>query len=630
MRLPIPLPLILAVPWLAFTMAASAADIYVSTTGFNGQAGTIDQPHRNIDYAADRAKPGDTIFVRAGEYRERLSPSKSGTSSNRIRIKNYPGESPIIDGTGQSVGGQTAMVDIGNESYITLDGFQIRNLITGTDSRTPIGILVDGASVGIEILNCELYNIRNNGGNGNAHGILVQGTSAVPISDLVIRGNEIRDLILGNSEALVLNGNVNGFEVSKNFVHDCNNLGIDFIGFEGNGPAGQDQARNGICADNVVTNISTLNNPAYNEYSAGGIYVDGGRDIIIERNRVSLCDIGIEVASEDRNGSTSNITVRDNLIWRNNIGGIFVGGYNSSRGSADDCEIVRNTLFENDTAGEYNGEILVQYNTSNLDVSHNILMAGAEKVPVIVNNGNNSNLTFDYNVYYSRFATSQGSSEWVWNGSSRGSFNDWKSTSGQDSNSLYVNPRLTDATAFEFTIAADSPARDHGDVSYIPIDGETDAFGNPRLSGNRIDAGAHEFVFLSELQQWRQLHFGTSSNSGDAANDADPDSDGLVNLTEFALAGQDPNSPLLGELLTSTAAGLEFTRNPDAADEVNYQISASSDLANWSLVANRSAGSDWSNSAATTLSESSGKSIFSDSRQGRGSRHYYRLNITIP
>ena len=51
------------------------------------------------------------------------------------------------------------------------------------------------------------------------------------LASLISRGNELRDLVLGNSEAMVLNGNVNGFEVRENFVHDCNNLGIDFIGF---------------------------------------------------------------------------------------------------------------------------------------------------------------------------------------------------------------------------------------------------------------------------------------------------------------------------------------------------------------------------------------------------------------
>jgi fibronectin type 3 domain-containing protein len=46
---------------------------------------------------------------------------------------------------------------------------------------------------------------------------------------------------------------------------------------------------------------------------------------------------------------------------------------------------------------------------------------------------------------------------------------------------------------------------------------------------------------LSALQQWRQTNFGTIANSGNAADGANPDGDGLTNAQEFA-AGTDPNN----------------------------------------------------------------------------------------
>ena len=626
-----PLTLALALLLLVAAPCSShAADRYVSTAGSNAGAGTLGSPWRTIDFAADNANPGDTIFVRGGEYRERVTPNRSGTAASRITIKNYADESPVIDGTGQPVGGQTAMVDIGSRSYITFDGFQIRNLVTSTNSQTPIGILVDGASVGIEILNCEIYNIRNDGNNGNAHGMLIQGTSTTPISGLVVRGNELRDLILGNSESLVLNGNVNGFEVCENYVHDCNNLGIDFIGFEGNGPPGQDQARNGVCRDNIVTNISTINNPAYNAYTAGGIYVDGGRDIIIERNRVSHCDIGVEVASEDPNGTTTNVIVRDNLLWHNLMGGIFVGGYNATRGAATNCSIVGNTLIENDTLGNYSGEILVQYNTSNLDIRNNIMYARPNNAFIIVNNGNNSGITLDYNCYYSTSAPNAESSEWIWNGTFHFGFNAYHAASGQDANSVYGNPQLTDKDAADFTIDAGSPARDSGDASYVPGAGQTDAFGNPRIGGSRIDIGAHEFVFVSAFGPWRQLYFGTTENSGDAANGADPESDGLINLLEFAFAGQNPTVADAEGIVRLTSTGLEFSRNPDASAEITYRVFASPDLISWTEIGIRPAAGDWSSVSGVTISESMGKTLVTDARGERGRAHFYRVEVTTP
>ena len=45
----------------------------------------------------------------------------------------------------------------------------------------------------------------------------------------------------------------------------------------------------------------------------------------------------------------------------------------------------------------------------------------------------------------------------------------------------------------------------------------------------------------SPLDIWREANFGTMSNSGNAANDADPDNDGAINIREFA-AGTDPNN----------------------------------------------------------------------------------------
>jgi len=47
---------------------------------------------------------------------------------------------------------------------------------------------------------------------------------------------------------------------------------------------------------------------------------------------------------------------------------------------------------------------------------------------------------------------------------------------------------------------------------------------------------------LGELEQWRLEHFGTTSNSGEAADSADADHDGAKNIDEF-LAGTDPNNP---------------------------------------------------------------------------------------
>jgi uncharacterized delta-60 repeat protein len=49
------------------------------------------------------------------------------------------------------------------------------------------------------------------------------------------------------------------------------------------------------------------------------------------------------------------------------------------------------------------------------------------------------------------------------------------------------------------------------------------------------------------IEAWRQAHFGTNANSGDAANSSDPDHDGVDNLAEYAF-GLDPAQHDAGSL----------------------------------------------------------------------------------
>jgi len=166
----------------------------------------------------------------------------------------------------------------------------------------------------------------------------------------LIDGNEIYNCKLGWSESLVLNGNVEEFIVSNNIVHDNNNIAYDFIGHEGECPNPElDQARNGLVVGNIAYNIDSRGNQAYgNEASADAFYVDGGKDIIIERNTVYNCNIGIEIASEHGGKSTSGIIVRNNLVRENIALGITFGGYDSQRGSTDNCTTTgTNNIFSN-------------------------------------------------------------------------------------------------------------------------------------------------------------------------------------------------------------------------------------------------------------------------------------------
>jgi hypothetical protein len=302
---------------------------YVSVSGSDANPGTLALPWRHIQYAMDRVGAGSTVNVMNGVYNETVTFPRSGTSGNYIVLQNSPGDTPVIDGTGLPISGETGLVVIENKAFVKLIGFEIRNLKAGgSSSAFPAGIWIRGNGAFIEIRNNSVHDIENSCNRCGAHGIAVYGRDPnASIHDIVIDGNQVYNGQFGWSESMVLNGNVENFVVSNNVVHDNDNIGIDFIGYEGENPdPALDRARDGTVVGNLVYNIDSYGNPAYGtERSAGGIYVDGGTNIIIERNIVHHANLGVELASEHRGKNTSYITLRDNFFYDNTQTGIAMG-----------------------------------------------------------------------------------------------------------------------------------------------------------------------------------------------------------------------------------------------------------------------------------------------------------------
>ena len=472
---------------------------YVAPGGSDSNPGTEAQPWATIQHAADVLQPGDTVYVRAGTYTEDVEIHVSGSATGGyITFRNYPGETPILDGSGLTVpASNSGLFYIEDQSYIIIRGFELRNYQSSTPDIVPVGIHVRGASHHIQILDNHIHHIASTAAvdsnllGRDAHGIAVYGDDPINgIHDILIEGNELDHLTLGSSEALVLNGNVYDFVVRGNRVHDNDNIGIDAIGFEGTSPdPATDQARNGVISDNVVYNIDSLNNPAYpNERSAGGIYVDGGAHITIERNRVFQNNIGIEIASEHPFHATSFITVTNNLIYWNHIGGLFMGGYDTQRGSTEDCTIVNNTFFENDTDQDGNGEILLQYDTRRNVIANNILHANDQGYLITNPYTENTNNVVDYNLYFSPIGQW---SEWQWKGVYYQGFANWQSGTGNDAHGLFADPQFTDPTAPDLTLQVTSPAIDAADPARAP---DADFRGAARPQGAGDDMGAYEYT----------------------------------------------------------------------------------------------------------------------------------------
>lgn len=417
-----------------------AATYFVAPAGSDAAAGTSDAPWKTLGYAAATATAGDVVEVRAGIYTKPVVFTRSGTPSAPIVFRAYQAEIPVLDGTTLTVApGWSPLLWLKNVSYVTLQGFELRNFKTAKKNCVPIGILVNGAGAGVSLLDNHIHDLgttytRRNG--GDAHGIAVYGDARSPILNLTLRGNQLHHLVLGSSEAMVLNGNVSGFLVESNHVHDCNNIGIDAIGREGTCPdPAQDVARDGIIRSNTVYGINTWGNPAYGKnYSAGGVYVDGGRGILIEENDITDCDIGIELASEHAGQATSGVTVRNNLVYRNRMGGLFMGGYDKKRGRTESCLIEDNTFVENDTLEDGNGEILLQFDVRDTIISNNLIVANAQSLVIGNPYTQNTRNTVDFNTIYTPEPP-----VWEWKAKTYESWSAWRAASNQDSHSTLLD-----------------------------------------------------------------------------------------------------------------------------------------------------------------------------------------------
>ncbi len=429
---------------------------YVATDGSDDAPGTKARPWATLQFGADQLEPGDTLYVRAGVYNQLLDVQVSGTRGALIKIRNYPGETPVIDGSGtDKPDGWAPLIRIHGQSYIRIRGFEIREQKTDRSEVIPIGILVDGSGTNIQLRKNIIHNIEANAeGERNAHGIAVYGTATDPLRNIVVDSNRVERLVLGSSEAIVMNGNVDGFAIRNNLVRNTDNIAIDVIGFEGTAPTIElDQARNGVVENNEVYAIDAATNPVYTDPAAVGIYIDGGTNVVVQNNLVSDSNIGIEVASENPNGSSSNVTVRNNIVFANHIAGLLVGGFDTQRGFVADCSVTNNTFFANDTRALRNGEVVLQSDVRNCEFLSNIIAASEQGVLVSNSFTDGSGNRFESNLYFTA-----GQPEWESQGETFTSLAAWRQQTGNDGSGQFADPRFVDRAEPDLALRPGSPA----------------------------------------------------------------------------------------------------------------------------------------------------------------------------
>lgn len=433
-----------------FSTESASNEFYVSATGNDSNAGTLESPWRSVQTAASRLRPGDTVYVRGGVYKERIRLSKSGNATEGyVTLRNYQGEVPILNGAGLPA---AEMILGTNIKYCKIQGFRITE-------NAGAGIVFYGASDHIEIRNNEISHQ-----SGSGHAILVSTLvwpNQLAARDIIVDGNYLHDLVTGvdtaYNEALTLAFDIERFQITNNIIERTSYIGIDMIGKSATFMDGylpkphtitqMPWPRMGYVSNNVVTNGGRLS-------SVSAIYVDGGKDIVIENNAAgNNYGYGIVVSSEDQNFVTERIIVRNNRSWSN------TRQYAASTGGkTQNIRFVHNTAYTQkpDTRSFMLGpgeDVLFKNNISqNAFFSSQVGNYHLEHYF-----GTSSSPRLDYNAFYVPGLFFQ------YKGSAYTTFSAYQGASGQDQNSITLDPLFTNAAAGDFTLQSTSPCIDRGD-----------------------------------------------------------------------------------------------------------------------------------------------------------------------
>jgi Right handed beta helix region/Pel9A-like, right handed beta helix region len=434
---------------------AEAATYHVSPSGSDSGSGTLTSPFKTIQHAANIVNPGDTVYVRGGTYYQRVSLTRSGSSAGYITFQNYPGETPVLDGTGFGAGYMFAATDV---SYLKIIGLTVQNYTGG-------GIFVQtstGKASHIEIRNNTVQNQACDGTQTYLNDAISINAwpwqSSNSITDIVIDGNSLSHInnVCAN-EALTISGEIHRFQITNNTLDAVTDIGIDVIGQNENGYYGRagEFPTDGIISGNEIKNSQT-DGAQY----AAAIYLDGAQNVTIEKNIVhDNSDIGIDPSTEQTGFTTQNIIIRNNVLW-NNGRGIDFGA--SWRGTTAGIRVVHNTTVVTATGKQ---SCFAMGKGSDIVGKNNIAYFGSTGTFYMLMHGavaGTNTQRLDYNAYYPASRTGL----LYWYGTERSGFHKslsaYQAGTGQDANSIVQNPLFTDLENHVFTLQKNSPCIDRG------------------------------------------------------------------------------------------------------------------------------------------------------------------------
>lgn len=89
-----------SLPHPAAAKPVATHQLFVATTGSDGNPGTSAKPFKTLTKALGALRPGDTLIVHGGTYNERITSLQitPGRANERIKVVAAPGERPVLKG----------------------------------------------------------------------------------------------------------------------------------------------------------------------------------------------------------------------------------------------------------------------------------------------------------------------------------------------------------------------------------------------------------------------------------------------------------------------------------------------------------------------------------------------------
>jgi parallel beta-helix repeat protein len=316
---------------------SAATTFYVAKNGNDANSGTLSKPFLTINRAAKLTRPGDTILVRSGIYKERVTPYNSGGRVAYISYQPYQTESVTIDASGLQQG-----FILWKVSRIRIAGFKV---INAQRSGIHIQDHKDTPDAGSDH-NIIAGNVVENNGTAGYNGIYIGG------HDNRVTDNEVRGNGYINGAATPQSGHGvylagNGNFVEGNNIYSNARMGIRMEG-NGNTITDNDIHLNmeyglsiWVDAPFQANGISIQKNLIVNNVK-GGIRIHGEGsgakpdNIFLYNNTItnSAARDGIYVS-----GGATNIKIKNNII-KGSYSGVMLGAEDSITGYEEDYNIV--------------------------------------------------------------------------------------------------------------------------------------------------------------------------------------------------------------------------------------------------------------------------------------------------